>query len=263
MRIGVLTDLHVTDHPDGDGFWHGPFDFAGVTDRIRRGVELLTRAGIDLLAVLGDLSDAGDPADEAATRALLDDAEPPVIFLPGNHDVRDGARAPEGVPSPASGAAGLEPVEGGIDVVLPELDRPGPDPVVLLTHYPVLARLEAYTALGLKHSGDLHNRAEAEAVLQALDHPVVAICGHLHLRETTADGNILQVVCGPLIEAPGDVTLVEVQGGNVHRRVLASMPFTADGPSPVLAPADETWRWDGEGWSSEISRRGPAAAPRA
>jgi predicted phosphodiesterase len=262
MRIGVLTDLHVTDHPLGDGFWHGPFDFAGVTERTRRGVELLNDAGVDLVAVLGDLSDAGDPADDGRARALLEDAGPPVILLPGNHDVRHGPRGPDGDASPASGAAGLAPVDGGIDVVLPALDGHGPDPVVLLTHFPVLARAEAYAALGLRHSGDLHNRAEAEAALQALDRPVVVVCGHLHLRETSAAGHILQVVCGPLIEAPHDVTVVEIDGRTVRRRVVAGEPFAGPGPSPVLAPEDETWRWDGATWAA-VSRRGPAKAPRA
>ncbi len=81
------------------------------------------------------------------------------------------------------------------------------------------------------------------------DGPVVVLCGHLHAREAHAEGSVLQLAGGALIEAPHEIAIVDVEPGLARRRIQVLGPRVAP-HDPVFAPADESWAFTGGEWRS-------------
>jgi hypothetical protein len=121
---------------------------------------------------------------------------------------------------------------------------------VVASHFPVLSRARRFAEAGLRYPRGLANRAQLRERLSG-QAPVVVLCGHLHGRESHASGNVLQLCAGALIEAPYEAAIVDVtapdEGAQVHRDAQSLGPPPA-GPDPVLAPAEESWIFDGEAW---------------
>jgi predicted phosphodiesterase len=239
-RLGVISDLHWVAGPPPEASWHNPFDFAGLPERLDRALRLFADERVDAVVVPGDLTHLGDPAStEAVARRLAKGARGPVLAVAGNHDGH------------------LEPAEelvAGVRVagVAIEGDDAGfrwngatlrAD--VLVSHFPVLSRAERLEAHGLAYPADLLNRDD---LLEHLGRPVLVLSGHIHARESHAEGRVLQLSAGALVEAPYEAAIVDVHTSpafRVRRRVhLLGPPAARD---PVLAPADETWDFDG-GW---------------
>jgi hypothetical protein len=75
----------------------------------------------------------------------------------------------------------------------------------------------------------------------------VALSGHIHTRCSQADGTVLQLTVGALIEPPFDATVVEIEPTQVTRSARRLGPRAS--VDPVLAPDRERWTWSGEGWA--------------
>jgi predicted phosphodiesterase len=254
VRLGVVSDVHWCVGEPPDAAWHNPFDFAGLGARLERALALFAAAEVDAVVALGDLTHAGD---EASMRAALERLAPR-LAVAGNHDCleRDDQLARCG----GSGAA-IEVAGVRVAGVAIETDsrgdafrwrRDGGPPVadVLASHYPVLSRVEPVAARGLAYSGDLVDRAALAQHAGRDGRPVLVLCGHLHVRDSHAEGPVLQLAAGALVEPPFEVALVDVSrtpaGMVVSRRVHVLGP-SAGGRDPVLAPSEETWTYDG-GW---------------
>jgi predicted phosphodiesterase len=99
-----------------------------------------------------------------------------------------------------------------------------------------------------REPGGLLDRTQLEQRIAGAGRPRVVLCGHLHVRDSHASGPVLQLAAGALIEAPYDVAVVDVtrapSGMRVRRRAFRLGP-SAGARDPVLAPADETWTYDG------------------
>src|SRR5262249_13435426 len=134
----------------------------------------------------------------------------PVIAVAGNHDA-DGdadklirAHALAGGPGVTLATLGGEHVAGvrvaGVHVgrtsgwvgatrrEQPAAAAGGDEPLVLISHYPVLSLATTVSDEGFPYPGDLLDRRELAARVSARGAPTVAIGGHVHARATLAQG---------------------------------------------------------------------------
>ena len=95
FTIAHLTDTHFGNRP-------------GVAERNRRVVEAVVRLAPDVVIVTGDVADHGTAEEYAEAREVLGALPGPVLWCPGNHDVRE-AFASAVFGDPVHGAAGLRP----------------------------------------------------------------------------------------------------------------------------------------------------------
>jgi hypothetical protein len=269
MRLGLLCDLHVVDerHAAGDA-WHNPYDFAGVLERAAAALAAFAEEGVDAIAIGGDVVRDPGEADLAPLDRLLAGAAVPVLAVSGNHDgggdallaalpsVR-GAR-PEGERIGGVRLAGIE--LAGTDwsgvrtaASAPAVEAWGEEPVVLLSHFPLLSHAARLSARGLAYPGDLLDRRPHAAAVAGRGAPTVVLSGHIHARDAQHRGALLQLTAAALVEPPYECTLVDVDpdgdGVAVRRRARSLPGPEPTGPLPVLSGADERFRWSiGRGW---------------
>jgi predicted phosphodiesterase len=285
VRAGVLTDIHVSLDPERRASWHNEYDFAGLGQRLRAAAELFAAEGAGIVLALGDLAHDGDAQSlEAALSPLT--GGPPLHVVGGNHD---GAR-----PTAALAALELDGVRlpgwralRTTDVVRtaalrverraarrwtaarpPAMATWGDGAVLLASHFPVLSRAAEVHARDLPYAGDLLDRSALAARLLARAAPTIAVCGHLHVRESVASGALLQIACGALIEPPFEATILELEAGGDTLRVTRrahELGAARERRDPRLSPAEETWSFSPRGgWRrSRPGSRERRARPRA
>lgn len=261
MRLGVVSDLHMTMAPETPAAWHNPFDFAGLPARVDAACAVFASAEVDAVVACGDVTHDGDEASaRAAFERLSAGLDVPLLVVAGNHDCLE---REDQLDRCLTGAAEMLTAAGvelaGVRVAGVPIERDGEDLMrwtgagsgragVVVSHFPVISRADRMSELGLKYAGDLTNR---EALHERLtgDAPVVVLSGHIHVREAHARGNVLQLAAGALVEAPYEVAVVDVAdaAARVGRRVHVLGPPPA-GPDPVLAPERETWTFGSGGW---------------
>lgn len=278
MRLAVVSDLHLALAPTEPAAWHNAFDFAGVPARIDQAGAAFRRARVDAVVVGGDLAHDGD---EASARAVLERLSArlhrPVLVVAGNHDCLEGDdqldRCVTGRCEMLT-AAGVEvggvrlagvAIEGDAEAGTFRWTGAGEllgdaGAGLVVSHFPVVSRAARFAELGLEYPGDLTNRAALhEALLGA--GPAIVLSGHIHARDAHAEGSLLELSAGALVEAPYEVAIVDVRaaGGEVRvRRRVHRLSGPAVEREPVLAPADETWTFSAGRW-----RRAPGAAEPA
>jgi predicted phosphodiesterase len=254
MRLGVVSDIHWSTDPDARASWHGPFDFAGLAERVDRARAAFRRERVDAVVVSGDVANAGDvPSAKAALDRLAAGLGRPLLVVAGNHDCdeRDdmlaGVTALLGVTEVDGALVTGVPIERGDDDHFRWTGKLAPGPAgVVVSHFPVLSREDRLASRGLKYAGDLTDRAQLQALVAGHE-PVVVLSGHIHARETHAEGNLLQLSAGALIEAPHEIAVVDLAPGYARRRVSVLGPRVTP-HDPVLATADETWTFAGGAW---------------
>lgn len=266
LRLGVVSDLHYAPSPDPTLAFHNPFDVAGVLGRLRQALAWFARERADAVVVLGDLAEAGDAASIAAVLEVIAAYwDGPVWVVAGNHD----RLADDAALDAAIASVGCDRIRalsatghrlGGVR--LAGLDRRllawtaaaaawGDDPLVLVSHHPLLSRAAAFTARGLRYAGDLPGNEALAGLLLARPALTVVINGHLHARDTYAHGAVVQLTVAALVEPPFGATIVELgaqgvgewgedRGWTVRRRAL-SLIGQAAARLPVQLPADEEY----------------------
>jgi predicted phosphodiesterase len=249
MRLAVVADVHyqVGDPPDS---WHNAFERAGLLGRLEQPLH----ADVDAVVLLGDVTHAADPESIAAVDRLLAEAPVPVWSVPGNHD----GPAPASVEGAALGlvGVGLSRPAGAFEGVLPDLTAWAERLLVVCSHYPLLETGERLTELGLKHPGDLTNRAHLERQLRERTLPTVVLCGHLHVRDACSSGAILQLAFGSLVEYPCEYSLVElVEDEGSFTVTRLALPLASEGPvDPRPATVAGTQRFAIDGANTWASR---------
>jgi 3',5'-cyclic AMP phosphodiesterase CpdA len=220
----VITLAHLSDpHLDGGTRNAG---------RLAHVIGYLTSlpGSVDAVLITGDITDSGSPQDYAVAADLTSRLSVPVVFCPGNHDVRDAfASALLGLDNQAGPINQVVEV-AGVAIVLCDSTIPGqsagelssdtlhwldrtlgsyPDrPVFVAMHHPPLS-----LGIPLLDGMKLGNPAELAAVLAQHSQVAGVLCGHAHSAAASTFAGL------PLRVAPGlkSTTLLpfEVTGPDV------------------------------------------------
>jgi len=278
VRLGVIADPHLALERIEAAEWHNPFLLADAHERLDVALAHPLLDDVDAIVMLGDLAHFGD---RTSIRYVVDAAandERPAILLSGNHDVLTPgvrledevrARGAAHVVSPLAPAADAPAVKvfvaagAGLAVheVMRMTDR-GPQPFyvsghrlaeiepaagfdVWLTHFPLLSFEDRCREARLLYSAHLDQLAPSPELLPAETGPVVVLSGHLHLRATATEANVLQLAFAALVEPPYEVAIVDldVERASVSYRCASVVPPDAE-RLPVLDPAAGRWAFD-------------------
>ena len=286
MKIGIITDTHVC----GAGWeaaYHNPYRLPEAPARIRAAVEICRSQGVDHVLFLGDLTHVGDPESLELALDAAYAGDIPVWVVEGNHEhlgpptafaeacARERAYAPR-LPSLEgelvdgirfAGMANLAragPVAGRF--AAPGLAEPGPlpldawgdDPVLYLAHFPLLSRQDDVLAAGLLYIGGFTGEAEFAAPALRRVAPIVAVHGHLHVRDEHVSGPVLQVSCAALVEPPGEVTIIDIssRSGRLVVEIERLLVERVAGLRlPFMVPDRGRWTWDGRRWIDGLPER--------
>jgi predicted phosphodiesterase len=276
LRLAILSDLHRTTNPHECAWWQNEYDFAGHLTRVERALAWFKREAVDALVLCGDLTHAGG-AD--AMSAVLSECcaglEVPVIAVSGNHDVAEGEdlladgveRVSDGrlVRAKASGelvsgirVAGVQlaPTSGYMRSrlhALPAVEDWRDEPVVLVSHLPLLSRASAVASHGMAYPGDLLDRERAAAVLQARSAATIVVSGHIHVRDAHTEGPVLQLLQAAMVEPPYEAAVLDVRadadgGLSATRRTHRTSDQRA-AHEPTLVEPVGSWRFVNGCWA--------------
>jgi DNA repair exonuclease SbcCD nuclease subunit len=287
LRIGLVNDLHWMHAPPASPTaWHNPGEFEGVLDRLQIALEHFAAREVDLVIAAGDFAHHGDVDSLASVLSALAGASAPALAVSGNHDVVESPRLLEralqqaavhgvtlatskGSPHGEIHIAGVhvDASEGWFGVRLRELPDTatwGSEPVLLISHYPVLSLAGQVTASGFPYPGDLIDRGDIADLLSARSAPTVVLSGHIHARASVAEGPLLQITNAAIVEPPYECSVIEIE-----RQASGDLAITREsvrvGPStsrrePVFSAPHEAWAFDGTHWSAV--QRVPATRTR-
>jgi Calcineurin-like phosphoesterase superfamily domain len=268
VKLGLVTDLHVAPLPHAPARWHNDYDFDGACRRVESALSALAGEGVDAVAVLGDLTNAGDDDSLDTVIGILSASGLRTLVVPGNHDCEvaadaltravartDGSvqtlgRAPQQIAGLAVAGVSLSrpPAGRGFGAAaLPELDGQA---ALVLSHFPVLSRRERVKEAGYKYAGDLVGLEELTGHIASEPAPVIAVSGHLHVRDAVVRGSVLQILVPAMIEPPYECAVLEVGGDPlaVTYRAIAVEPTPPELEVPLLMPADGRWALGASGW---------------
>lgn len=271
MRLGILTDVHLCPPGTAPDGCHNPYAFDQAETLLTRAIAAHTVDAVDALLVLGDLANRGDAPSLGHAVRLLADADLPAWITGGNHDREEDAgrlAAMVAAASPSLRMAGPDgQLVGGLRVAglpitspgagtpwlvdRPPLDAWDDDPVLLLSHFPVLAREAAIVGAGLRYVGSFEDREGIAPALLGRTAPTVVLHGHLHVRDAVAAGPVLQIGCAALIEPPHERVVVDLPTGGWGGTVRVRHIPVVDSPPvrlPVVAPASSEWAFRDGGW---------------
>jgi predicted phosphodiesterase len=286
LRLGIVADPHLS--PAGTrfasvlGFPSVPTEFAmyNAMVRYRRALKWCIREGADGLALLGDLSWSGDVESLGAGLRLAARTGRAVWTVSGNHDCgervdamaravrRVGAEnvrlaTPSGEVFGASGprVAGLcvNSENYGYTAFLderPDILAWGDEPVVLLSHYPMISFRERAEREGLYYGdNDLENLDEVQQPLLEREAPTVVVNGHIHRRDACAEEKVLQVSCSALYEPPYEITLLDLEAEEDRlsvrvEHIPVAQSSDEDARLSILSPARQRWVFEEGAWYS-------------
>jgi len=278
MRIGLMTDLHLG--LSGRPTWYNRLLGDHAETIAATAVEALQRAGVDLVVILGDISNAGLASELESARGIFSALRMPWYVIPGNHDadaVRSGAfdaafgphaargylrcgevgmlfvrdTSPDGSPASTSFLVG----SGQSSELATVLAGDEPRAVMVFTHAPLLSAKTCADTHGGKYAGHFADGADLLGRLAAggASCRPMAFCGHLHFHHVIHAPRWAQCVTGALIEYPMEFRAVTLVGDTVKIETLPSVSPGLQAES--LISADTAWvageprdrQWEGVG----------------
>lgn len=268
VRIGVLSDLHLAAPGTADGRWINRQPLGQSAALLDAALGRLARAGVDAVILLGDLAEHGSAHELGMLNTRLRTVTVSTWAVAGNHDLAelDDPLGHLDVQSPdvsghclgplwiASGALRRTGREDYVEALVPPaIGWPSSQPVVWLSHFPVLATEHILGGAGLPHAGDLTNRRQIAEALSGHDGPVIVLAGHLHVHLALSAGNVLQLDHPALVEWPHGLAVLDIAdasaGLEVRWRVEHLAPKSAGVPlNTMLADTHEHWRWRADSW---------------
>ena len=277
LRLGLLSDLHrTTDSRCRDRF-HNEYDFAGHLARVERALAWFAERKVDALILCGDLTHtAGEQAMAAVLGECALQLPAPTIVVSGNHDASMGEDllsaavahlgsdrvvlgAPRGEMIGAIRVAGVHVAPSFTDSrsrlqAMPAVRDWGAEPVVLVSHLPILSRAGAVAARGMPYPGDLIDREPAAALLSARRAATVVVSGHIHVRDASAEGPVLQLLQAAMIESPFEAATLDVLAEPDGRVLVTRQSHrTSDKQfdyEPTLAGSSGSWRYIEGRWKA-------------
>jgi hypothetical protein len=288
LRLGIATDLHLTDPRAPAGRWIYPQLLGQSRELACQAVATLAAESPAAIALLGDLTDQGEPEQFRYLHRQAAATGIPTFLVTGNHDLHH-ARDPVAdllsahpygqIRQPAqegTDIGGFRVAGGHIEYTGHEWDCrltslpdsrtwPAGEPLVWLTHHPLLSLREQAERRGVPYSGDLANASDVLNCLRAHNGPVIILAGHLHIRGHAQDASVLQLCHAATVERPHEVAIVDIRWHPVRREAhVTRRCLTLDIPGqPVMQrsdsllsvhdPATVSWHWREQTWK-------PAAA---
>lgn len=276
MKIGVITDVHLTDADRPPSKFHNVYDFANARANFERAIAAHRAGGVSAIVMLGDLANSGDAPYHMLRLELCESAGLPLWIVPGNHDCEEGASALASriassgsssvrVPTPGGETAGGFRVAGlptdyfdterNWTVALPDVSAWEREPVLLLSHVPAISRASAAAEAGMNYAGDVENHESVADLLRGRGAPTIVLHGHLHLRDATIDGSVLQIGFASIVEPPHETASVQIgiEGDDITVRVChEAVAESFVDRLPVLAPAIASWRYSNGNWQTDF-----------
>jgi len=269
LTVGVLGDVHLADSADASGAWHNPYDFAGLPGRLRQAATAFQSAEVDLVCLIGDLAHHGSSSALGPLADALSSLDVAKLLVAGNHDAGGHEALVGALPGVESATAagqlhgdwrvaGVQVAPGGWFAAraLDPLDTSawGDDPVLLLSHFPLLSHAQRLTERGMPYPGDLTDRPAIAERLTARSAPTVVISGHIHARDASSSGSVAQLVQGALVEGPYECSILELSSNAVTRRSveLGGPPVT--GLTPVLSDPEDHHSFESGRWRARRLR---------
>lgn len=296
MRFGIIADAHLrpvgTGFPPALGFPSVPYEYERSDDivRYRRALGRCVEEGVEVVALLGDLSRIGDAESLETGLKLAARTGRAVWAVSGNHEcygrVDALARAVRwiGADNVRLATPLGEVVEGGIRIAgigvtsenrgytacsdeRPDVSGWKDELVVWLSHYPMVSFAEKASAAGLWYGdNDLEDLEETARPLLERRAPTVVISGHMHIRDDLVSEKVLQVACAALMEAPFEITLLDLQIEDgrisVRKESVPIVPSPPDVELPVLSPPRQEWVFEAGEWSSVGAAKEPQKGAR-
>ncbi len=273
MKFGIVTDCHLAPPDRAPSRFHNLYDYPNARRNFETALTRHVNAGVDAILMLGDLANSGDDLHHNLGIELCGQTGLPVYIVPGNHDCEEGVTAlldritgsgtqsvciptPGGITRNGLRIAGLPTsafdTEANWEISLPEMERWGNDPVLIISHVPVFSTRELASAAGYKYAGDTRNTAELGEIIGERTDPTIVVHGHLHMRHTIVIGAALQIGFAALVEPPHATATLDIDLDNRTVTVSHDSVATYDVESvPVLSPATQTFRFDGATWIEE------------
>ena len=281
MKLGIITDIHLYPTPeDGRVFaWHNPYPIARAQAQYVAALDRCVQESVDVIVILGDVSMMGDEASLRCGVELAAQTGKPIWVVPGNHDCTVAAdalacavtqyggdqmtlltalgfRPNPDQPLRVAGLALASDTGGNTARATERIPQHAwlADGVLFAVHHPMISLAERCAAHGLKYAGNLDNFAESgiESAIKNRFGPTLIMHGHLHVRDETAIGNVLQLSFAALIEPPHEIGIVELeltnaQGLTISRTNIAVAPTHAT-QLPVLSPDETHWQLQDGVW---------------
>lgn len=278
LTIGVVAEIHCTPPGEPNAVWHNELRFDLGLELLDAVLHRFREHDVDVIAVLGDLSNLADRESLGRVRQKLQATGKPIILLSGNHDVTDDPGSPSGFQHFFADAATCTPplltALSGRSVQLLGVERDAETntlrslgaPIssrigsleIIMSHYPLLPLAETLRLAGMKHAGDLTDLEQRTSELLALTKPAIVLHGHLHVRATTVAGQILHLSFAALVEPPHECSMLTIStlpGGQLRiARSASSVLATPELQLPVLSPSEEIWSFAGEAWHNEVEK---------
>jgi calcineurin-like phosphoesterase family protein len=284
MRIGILNDLHLGHH--GEGQWHNWLMYERAEEIARAVIAVLNRQALDAVFVLGDITEAGQPEQLALARDVLSALAAPWYALPGNHDraaVRSGqfdaafadhvlppyrrwgeigiATIRERVPADMHDESSYPPDGAWIDQALAGARDNAPHTLVVLSHFPLVGEQWWADEHGGKYAGHLAQGESWLAPFTELSRRrAVILCGHEHWHHVTQSHRWIQVTAAAQIEYPIEARVLEVDG-DALRITTFDTPVDTIASESLVAPAMDWVRGRDQDRNVEISLLPQVALP--
>jgi hypothetical protein len=252
LKIGVIADIHAAPADCPPESWQAEYAPANGAALARKAIDRLRTESIDALFVLGDNANNGDHQSMKDAVAAVSSLSVPTWIVAGNVDlsrsqteledslaaVAPNLRVPTALGRPFQGfiVAGLRFQTVGDEITL--MNRPviaawRDEPVLLISHYPVISRRDEALAGGWKDSGDAAGLTGLDIELAARRAPTVIFHGHLHLKDAVANGTLLQLGFPAVIESGHEIAIVTISSDAGRSRLDIAWLNAAPDDRPV------------------------------
>jgi 3',5'-cyclic AMP phosphodiesterase CpdA len=275
FRFAVLADTHIGGTVDGH--WHNRTLKSQATAIAGIALRQVVDQDVDLIVIVGDVTQNGSAEALAQAQALLAQVPVPLLLVTGNHDTYPESRAallatafpdqfPEGQGLKTVRRAGLRFIAldawwaYGDGPQTPHLDRSRKlagmavppeqladlvavlrqsptEPTILLTHFPLLPMSERLRAPDRKDAGRLLNAAAVLDLIRTNGRVIASFSGHQHFNQIEILGGIVHCITTAMVEYPMMYRIVDVFDGCL--RISTHQLRGTDFPARSL---------DGAGW---------------
>jgi Icc-related predicted phosphoesterase len=270
LKIGVIADIHAAPADCPPESWQGEYAPAGGAALARQAVAKLRSDSIDALFVLGDSANDGDHQSMKDAVAAVSSMSVPTWIVAGNVDlsrnqteledslaaVAPNLRVPTALGRPFQGfiVAGLRFQGSSADAIAlanrPNVEAWRDEPVLLISHYPVISRRDEALAGGWKYSGDANGLGGLDAELAARRAPTIVLHGHLHLKDAMTHGALLQLGFPALIESGHQIAIVTIStdAGEIQLDIAWLAAAPDDRPVAKIGEPAGSWVFANHEW---------------